>query len=73
MCLVGPYLNCFPARPAVGLAQVYLLSEWSRADYATFPNLWQDTEADIPVLRQAAAEYLASTSWRAMIGHQESQ
>jgi hypothetical protein len=50
MCIVVPHLNCFPAGQSGNEAG-------SRAEYAMFPNLWKEADADIPVLREARAEY----------------
>ena len=47
-----------PAR--LGLARAYALqgnSAKARAAYQDFLNLWKDADPDIPILKQAKAEY----------------
>ena len=44
----------------LGLARAYALqgqSEKSRAAYQQFFTLWKDADPDIPILKQAKAEY----------------
>jgi hypothetical protein len=44
----------------VGLARAYVLQgdvERARAAYEDFFALWKDADPDIPILRQAKAEY----------------
>lgn len=62
-CPISPYLPL----AHLGIARSRHLTgdqEGSRAEYATFLNLWKDADADIPVLRQARAEYLAGPKGR---------
>jgi hypothetical protein len=44
----------------VGLARAYAMAgnkEAARAAYQEFLTLWKDADADIPILKEAKAEY----------------
>jgi eukaryotic-like serine/threonine-protein kinase len=57
----GLVLNCFTGALAhVGLGRAYMLSGdkvKARAAYQDFLNLWKDADPDIPILKEAKAEY----------------
>jgi eukaryotic-like serine/threonine-protein kinase len=60
-CPISPYL----ALAHLGIARSKRLSgdeEGSRKEYATFLDLWKDADTDIPILRQARAEYRMSAA-----------
>ena len=52
--------NTIVALAHVGLARAYVLegdNAKARAEYEQFLNLWKDADPDIPIYRQAKAEY----------------
>jgi eukaryotic-like serine/threonine-protein kinase len=58
------------ARAHLGLARAYVLrgdTEKARTKYEDFLTLWKDADPDIPILKQAKAEYAKLHSFRGKI------
>jgi hypothetical protein len=57
----GIVMNCpLGALARLGLARAYALqgqTAKSRSSYQDFFNLWKDADPDVPILKQAKAEY----------------
>jgi eukaryotic-like serine/threonine-protein kinase len=56
----GLVVNSWGALARLGLARAYALqgdTAKARAAYQDFLTLWKDADPDIPILRQAKAEY----------------